>query len=177
VTLLELLVALALVGGMVALVAPALRTPPARGGQLESVLRVARSSAIARAQTLTLSIGLGGDWSVRPLPPGDSVEVLGGRLDAPPSAPFELQLRHGSVHAGIDAPAGPRRLGRRQLLPGGGRARWPMTLLEALLALVILGLSAVGYLDVYQASARSVRDAGEWTQVVALAESAMEGAT
>ena len=52
-----------------------------------------------------------------------------------------------------------------------------MTLLEALLALVILGLSAVGYLDVYQASARSVRDAGEWTQVVALAESAMEGAT
>lgn len=92
VTLLELLLALALVGGMVALVAPALRTPPARGGQLESVLRVARSSAIARAQTLTLSIGLGGDWSVRPLPPGDSVEVLGGRLDAPPSAPFELQL-------------------------------------------------------------------------------------
>jgi Tfp pilus assembly protein PilV len=52
-----------------------------------------------------------------------------------------------------------------------------MTLLEALLALVILGVSAVGYLDVYQASARSVRDSAEWTQVVALAESAMEGAT
>lgn len=52
-----------------------------------------------------------------------------------------------------------------------------MTLLEALLALVILGLSAVGYLDTYQSSARAVRDAGEWTRVVALAESAMEGAT
>lgn len=52
-----------------------------------------------------------------------------------------------------------------------------MTLLEALIALVILSLSAVGYLDVFQSSARSVRDAGEWTQVVALAESAMEGAT
>lgn len=52
-----------------------------------------------------------------------------------------------------------------------------MTLLEALLALVIIGLSAVGYLDVFQGSARSVRNAGEWTRMVALAESAMEGAT
>lgn len=52
-----------------------------------------------------------------------------------------------------------------------------MTLLEALVALVIIGLSAVGYLDVFQSSARSVRDAGEWTRTVALAESAMEAAT
>lgn len=52
-----------------------------------------------------------------------------------------------------------------------------MTLLEALLALVILGVSAVGYLDVYRASARAVRDASEWSRVVAMAETAMEGAT
>lgn len=92
VTLLELLVALLLVGGMLALVAPTLRTPASRDGQLGSVLRAARSAAIGRAQTLTLSIGASGDWSVRPLPPGDTIEVLGGTLDAPPSVPFALQL-------------------------------------------------------------------------------------
>ena len=52
-----------------------------------------------------------------------------------------------------------------------------MTLLAALLALVILSLSALGYLEVFHASARSVREAGEWTQLVARAESTMEGAT
>lgn len=52
-----------------------------------------------------------------------------------------------------------------------------MTLLEAFLALVILGLGAVGYLDVFQGGARSLSQAEEWTQVVAVAESAMEAAT
>lgn len=52
-----------------------------------------------------------------------------------------------------------------------------MTLLEALVALVILGLSAVGYLDVFRSSSASVRDADEWGRVVAIAETAMEGAT
>lgn len=52
-----------------------------------------------------------------------------------------------------------------------------MTLLEALVALVILGLSAVGYLDVFRSSAGAVRDAGEWEHVVTIAETAMEGAT
>lgn len=51
-----------------------------------------------------------------------------------------------------------------------------MTLLEALVALVILALSAVGYLDVFQGSARSVRGAAEWSRLVTLAESRMEGA-
>jgi type II secretory pathway pseudopilin PulG len=49
-----------------------------------------------------------------------------------------------------------------------------MTLLEALLALVILGLSAVGYLDVFQGSARSAAHSEEWIETVAIAESAME---
>ncbi len=52
-----------------------------------------------------------------------------------------------------------------------------MTLLEAVIALVILGLSAVGYLDLYRSSAGAARDAGEWARVVAAAESAMEGAS
>jgi type II secretory pathway pseudopilin PulG len=54
---------------------------------------------------------------------------------------------------------------------------WRMTLLEALLALVILGLSAVGYLDVYQGGATSAARAADWTQTVAVAESAMEAAS
>lgn len=91
-TLLELLVAVALVGGMLALVAPSLGTPPPREGRLESVVRAARSAAIARAQTLSLSIAGNGDWTVHPLPPDDSIRVLGGTLDAPPSAPLVLQV-------------------------------------------------------------------------------------
>ncbi len=43
--------------------------------------------------------------------------------------------------------------------------------------MVILGLSAVGFLDLFQSSARSIRDADEWTRTVAIAESTMEAAT
>ena len=49
-----------------------------------------------------------------------------------------------------------------------------MTLLESLAALVILGSTAVGFLEVFHASARATRDAGEWAQVTAFAESVME---
>lgn len=52
-----------------------------------------------------------------------------------------------------------------------------MTLLEAVIAVVILGLSAVGYLDIYRSSAAATRDAREWARLVATAETAMEGAT
>ncbi len=51
-----------------------------------------------------------------------------------------------------------------------------MTLLEAVLALVILGMSAVGFLEVFQGDARAVRDASDWTHATAIAESAMETA-
>lgn len=51
-----------------------------------------------------------------------------------------------------------------------------MTLLEALLALVILGVSATGFLDAFQAGARSVSAADDWTRTVEVAESAMEAA-
>ena len=49
-----------------------------------------------------------------------------------------------------------------------------MTLLESLAALVILGTTAVGFLEVFHTSARVTRDAGEWAQVTAYAESVME---
>ncbi|MCU0624788.1 MAG: hypothetical protein MUF53_13135 [Gemmatimonadaceae bacterium] len=49
-----------------------------------------------------------------------------------------------------------------------------MTLLESLVALVVLGLSAVGFLDLFQAvSARTAATAGR-AQVLAIAESTME---
>lgn len=49
-----------------------------------------------------------------------------------------------------------------------------MTLLEALVALVVLGLSAVGYLEVFQAASRSGRATAEWIVASARAEAAIE---
>jgi type II secretory pathway pseudopilin PulG len=49
-----------------------------------------------------------------------------------------------------------------------------MTLLEAVVALVILGLSAVGFLEAFQTTSRSSRDAAQWVQAVSYAEAAME---
>jgi Tfp pilus assembly protein PilV len=49
-----------------------------------------------------------------------------------------------------------------------------MTLLEALAALVILGTTAVGFLEVFHATARTTRDAGDWAGITAYAESVME---
>ena len=49
-----------------------------------------------------------------------------------------------------------------------------MTLLEALAALVILGTTAVGFLEVFHTTARVTREAHDWAQVAAYAESVME---
>ena len=49
-----------------------------------------------------------------------------------------------------------------------------MTLLEVLVALVILGLTSLGFLGGFQSSARSTRDAEEWVSAVDYAEAAME---
>lgn len=51
-----------------------------------------------------------------------------------------------------------------------------MSLLEAFVSLVILGLTAAGYLDVFQSGASAAAQAAEWTHLVADAESAMEAA-
>jgi Tfp pilus assembly protein PilV len=49
-----------------------------------------------------------------------------------------------------------------------------MTLLEALTALVILGLTAVGFLGALQVATRSTHEAEVWTYAVSHAEAAME---
>jgi type II secretory pathway pseudopilin PulG len=51
-----------------------------------------------------------------------------------------------------------------------------MTLLEAVAALVIVGLSAVGWIGLAQGTQRTTRDAIVWERVVSTAESAMEAA-
>lgn len=50
-----------------------------------------------------------------------------------------------------------------------------MTLLEVLVALVILGTLAVGLVEVLAGTARVASDADEWSRAVALAEHRMEG--
>ena len=91
-TLLELIVALVVMGVISALVAPSLGAPRERGGELGQVLQAVRGAAIARAQTLSLTVGDDGAWTLTPLAPDDSMVVLRGQLDAPPSAGFRLQL-------------------------------------------------------------------------------------
>lgn len=51
-----------------------------------------------------------------------------------------------------------------------------MTLLEAIVALVILVLVGVGCLELSAGSSRAAADAARWTRAVAHAESAMEAA-
>lgn len=51
-----------------------------------------------------------------------------------------------------------------------------MTLLEALVALVVLGLTASGFLGAFREGGRSAQQAAEWSAAVAAAEATMEGA-
>ncbi len=51
-----------------------------------------------------------------------------------------------------------------------------MTLLESVIALVILSLSAIGALEVFQQTNRSVEEAREWTVATAYAEQGIEAA-
>jgi prepilin-type N-terminal cleavage/methylation domain-containing protein len=49
-----------------------------------------------------------------------------------------------------------------------------LTLLETMVALVILGLVVVGYLEVFGASVRAAQSATEWSRAVTYAEAGME---
>lgn len=51
-----------------------------------------------------------------------------------------------------------------------------MTLLESVVALVILGLAAVGVLELVERAGRTARDAEAWARAVAFAEAGMEAA-
>ncbi len=91
VTLLELIVALALLALMAALVAPAMIAPARRTSDVATVIRSGRSAAIARAQPLVLRFSEGGEWSLRPLPPHDADALATGLVTTPEGA-FSLQL-------------------------------------------------------------------------------------
>jgi len=51
-----------------------------------------------------------------------------------------------------------------------------MTLLESIVALVILGLAAVGFLELFQRASVATRDTASWSRAVAAAELTMERA-
>jgi len=51
-----------------------------------------------------------------------------------------------------------------------------VTLLESVVALVILGLASVGFLELFQGTSRSARSAETWVTAVAYAEQAVEAA-
>lgn len=51
-----------------------------------------------------------------------------------------------------------------------------MTLLESLVALVILGLAAVGFLELFQRASVATRDTAAWSHAVRVAELTMEHA-
>ncbi len=51
-----------------------------------------------------------------------------------------------------------------------------MTLLESIVALVILGLAAVGFLELFQRASVATRDTASWSHAVAVAELTMERA-
>ncbi len=51
-----------------------------------------------------------------------------------------------------------------------------MTLLESIVALVILGLAAVGFLELFQRATVATRDTAAWSRAVAVAELSMERA-
>jgi type II secretory pathway pseudopilin PulG len=49
-----------------------------------------------------------------------------------------------------------------------------VSLLETVVALVILGLAGVGFLEAFQGTSRSARDSEAWVEAVAVAEAALE---
>ncbi len=51
-----------------------------------------------------------------------------------------------------------------------------MTLLESIVALVILGLAAIGFLELFQRASVATRDTASWSRAVAVAELSMEQA-
>lgn len=91
-TLFELIVAMVVMGLVAAFAMPSLETPARDAGALSSVIPRARGAAIARAQTLVLTVTGQGGWTLTPLPPDDSVIVLRGQLDTSPTVGFRLRL-------------------------------------------------------------------------------------
>jgi len=95
VTLVEVVVVLGLLGMMAALVLPPLVPPAPRTATLPDVVRAARAAALARAQTLQLTVTAAGRWHLHPLPPLDRDTLARGTLARGTLAgapPLQLQL-------------------------------------------------------------------------------------
>lgn len=78
-TLLEVLVVMAVLGLVTAVVLPALVVPPTEPAGIGQVVRRARGLAIARAQTLRLTVAPDGRWVVR----DDAFAIDSGAITAP----------------------------------------------------------------------------------------------
>lgn len=81
VTLLELLVALAVVGAGATLVAPLLRLPT-RAERGDDVVARTRALALRRAEAMTLVVGADGAWRIGPTRADGGEPLASGRLEA-----------------------------------------------------------------------------------------------
>ena len=85
-TLIELIVALAILALVTSLVGPRLMTPrPSSSEGLTDVIARARRMAVESGQAATLSVESSGDWSVRRTSRGD-VTLMRGHLETAPEA-------------------------------------------------------------------------------------------
>ncbi|UCF18609.1 MAG: type II secretion system protein [Gemmatimonadota bacterium] len=79
-----------------------------------------------------------------------------------------------AVSAGTVGGARPEREPRAARLGRAVRGVFGLTLLETMVALVILGLVVLAYLEVFAGTARAQRNTEAWTQAVTYAEDGME---
>ncbi|MEO7964834.1 MAG: hypothetical protein ABIT38_13105 [Gemmatimonadaceae bacterium] len=91
-TLLELVVALAIVGLITTLAAPSLRSAPPSGAQLADAIRTGRELATRRAQTLALAVAPDGIWDLSIASELDAPPLAHGRLIIAPSVRVRMQL-------------------------------------------------------------------------------------
>jgi prepilin-type N-terminal cleavage/methylation domain-containing protein len=78
-TLLEIIVVLLLMGVGLSLAVPAVSRRPPEPDPVQRVFDLARRTAVHRAETLQLSIGTDGQWTIDSQNPGESV-VASGRI-------------------------------------------------------------------------------------------------
>lgn len=106
VTLVELLVALVLLGMGAAVVAPVFRLPAPRTAEGDAVART-RALALRRAEAMTLVIGRDGAWTVHPARDGTGEALATGQLAAAraDSLPRTLVVSPLGDCMALDAPA------------------------------------------------------------------------
>ena len=92
-TLLEMVVALVLLGVVLALSVPAL-VPPRVGSAdpLQQLLDTARRTAIRRAESLSLAVDADGRWVIASADPSAPETVRSGRLDRSPVAALRVTI-------------------------------------------------------------------------------------